>query len=354
MEFPFAFANTPEHFALIFREGVKQYYDNAEAGYKGIEIRRLRTVNTARRRESTAVDYYVDYDYKKLEEAGGVKNITSRLENEVKAGTFTVESFTAKPESLNYSSESEIKAAAIEQIIESVSEQSDETAGGLCAVTSCPKGYVCQAKESSGEVTCATKCTGGYCYNSGTCFHVEDQPVYCSCSYDPTGFYVGTRCDFYASQTLVVGVSVGVGSLMIIIIIVVSVCRCRRPAKKEIPVNEPRTEEEATWLSPASKRKRKSDRDDSYAEELPLYTIANRKRTTNGGRNTPDVASIVYGEEQMLGTHALSGHNYRQGWKPSLQNIQVGKELKIPRPGLYEDSTNYWHTIDGRVSVSSM
>ncbi|XP_066305462.1 uncharacterized protein [Branchiostoma lanceolatum] len=365
MEFPVTLlAGTLEYFSFLvsFPLKVGPYYENTE-GYQSIEGTRLRPADARRKRqlgdttEGTIVDYEVKYDYKKLERAGGVQNIADDLEKDVKAGIFTVDNITAKNESLDYSTESEILAVVTEQVIQQVAQNPGLIQAGVCAVTNCPKGYECK-NDTTGKATCATKCTDGYCYNEGTCFHVENQPVYCSCSNDPTGFYVGARCEFYASQTLVIGVTVGVGSLMIIIIIVVSVCRCRRPAKKETPIDEPREEVEATWLSPVSKRKRKSARGDSYEEELPLYTIANRKRTTNGGRTNPEAAYIVYGEEQMLGTHALSGQHaangHRQGWKPSLQNIPVGKELKIPRPGLYEGSNNYWHPIDGRVSVSSM
>ncbi|XP_078621212.1 uncharacterized protein LOC144887692 [Branchiostoma floridae x Branchiostoma japonicum] len=242
----------------------------------------------------------------------------------------------------------EIRSAAIDALI----QQQDEIVGGLCAVTNCTDGYECRKDKTTNETSCITKCNLGYCYNDGACIHVENQNVSCSCNNDPTGFYMGRRCEFYASQAWVIGVSAGVGGALIIIIIVVSVCRCRRSGKKDAPIDNARKDEEATWLSPVDKS------DDSYEEELLLYTIANRKRTSKSGRANPDEASIIYGEEQMLGTYALSGQhavtNYRTGWKPSLQNIPVDKELKIPRPGLHESSNNYWHPINGRISVSSM
>ncbi|XP_078701313.1 uncharacterized protein LOC144927632 [Branchiostoma floridae x Branchiostoma belcheri] len=356
MEFPVALASIPEYFSLIFREQVRPYYVNTE-GFQNVEVTTVRQVNTVRRRRdtgSTAVEYVVEYDYKKLEEAGGVKTVTSQLEEDVRAGHFNVSDVKPTSDSLTHSTEEEIRAAAVKVVLEQVAEEPDLIEGGPCAVANCPNGYECQQDETTGDATCVTKCTIGYCHNNGTCFHVENQPVYCSCNHDPTGFYVGAMCEFYAPQAWVIGVSVGVGGFLIIIIIVVSVCRCRRTGKKD---GDRRKEEEATWLSPVDKREKRRARDDSFAEELPLYTIANRKRASKGGRTNPDPASIVYGEEQMLGIHAMSGpqaeNNYRTGWQPRLQHIPTDKELKIPRPGLYERRNNYWRPIDGRISVSS-
>ncbi|XP_019615363.1 PREDICTED: uncharacterized protein LOC109463092, partial [Branchiostoma belcheri] len=177
MEFPGAI--TSIDFYVTFLEKVTPYYSNTE-GYQGIKITGIRPVKRRRRNTpGTKVYYEVEYNYKELSETGGVKNVSSRLENDVKAGNFAVEGITAKQESLSYPSESEIRAAAIEAVIEQVAVDPGLIEGGLCAFTNCSSGYECQQDETSGNVICAEQCTNGYCYNEGTCIHLEKRDIYC-------------------------------------------------------------------------------------------------------------------------------------------------------------------------------
>ncbi|XP_066305456.1 interphotoreceptor matrix proteoglycan 2-like [Branchiostoma lanceolatum] len=99
---------------------------------------------------------------------------------------------------------------------------------GLCS-PSCGEG-VCNVTTAYGVLVAQCVCKENYCFNSGTCDF--DGGPKCRCDDDPTGFYTGDRCNFYASQPLVIGVGAGVGGLLLIIIIALSICLCCRRNKK--------------------------------------------------------------------------------------------------------------------------
>ncbi|XP_078621213.1 uncharacterized protein LOC144887693 [Branchiostoma floridae x Branchiostoma japonicum] len=93
-------------FAELFINEVTPYYAGT-GGFQSIEVIPPDNVARMRRLQSTrntTIDYEVMYDYKELDEAGGVETVSSLLKKHVEDGIFTVDN--TKPNSLTYSTES--------------------------------------------------------------------------------------------------------------------------------------------------------------------------------------------------------------------------------------------------------
>ncbi|XP_019636291.1 PREDICTED: mucin-17-like [Branchiostoma belcheri] len=225
----------------------------------------------------TVVNYEVDYNYTELQKAGGIDNVTREtgILQAVENGALTVGNKSALVgSSVQYTSQADLDQVAVEKVL----EQINKVPGGLCSVVKCEVGYNKNCSNSL-DPTCVSRCEydKNFCKNHGQCVHTSGQDVFCNCDHDPTGFYMGGRCEFYASQPLVIGVGAGVGGFLFVIIIALSICLCCRRQKKGGDFERQQMSDHPYW-TPDEKSPMTKQTDD-IPDEMPLYSMVNKRQT---------------------------------------------------------------------------
>eukprot|EP00058_Branchiostoma_floridae_P019842 XP_002605332.1 hypothetical protein BRAFLDRAFT_74157 [Branchiostoma floridae] len=222
-----------------------------QRGFQGVRILGFRS-------GSIVVRYIVIFEDANL---AANEDITSEVETLIKNGNLTsIGNYT-----VNQSSFREIDIS-IEDIIEAV-DREDLCHGG------CTDGK-CNLRTAYGVLLTECVCLDNHCKNGGQCSY-EDGPK-CRCNHDPTGFYTGDRCEFYASQPLVIGLGAGVGGLLLIIIITLSICLCCRRRREEHDFGGAPLPDNAYWtlydtMSVTNKT------EDTH-DEMPLHSVANKRQ----------------------------------------------------------------------------
>ncbi|XP_035661710.1 translation initiation factor IF-2-like [Branchiostoma floridae] len=345
-------------FADEFINQVEPFYNETE-GFESITVTSFEEKPSNKRRavgDVTIVNYEVNYDYKKLQNVIDVINTTA-LEQAIDGGLTVNGKDAVTGTFVQHTTQDDIYREAA-QILQ---QQID---GDLCEYTkTCQPGYTCVS--TSG--TCISKCnatTGDYCSNDGRCVHTPGRDVFCTCNHDPTGFYVGEKCEFYASQALVIGLGAGVGGLLLIIIITLSVCLCCRRNKKGGDFERQLTPDNAYWTH--EEKAPMTKQTDDMQDEMPLYSMVNKRQTYSEdsyGSEKNNVARASRLSSQDRGSYAtptrdrerstndsflhgnlrtFGGHDNRAyDWAPSLENVPVDQKFKLPRARV-STSNNQW------------
>ncbi|KAI8496588.1 Mucin-12 [Branchiostoma belcheri] len=347
-------------FVQDFQTQIEPLYNETE-GFQGIDVTGFEPKqNPSNKRraadDKTVVNYEVNYDYKELQIAGGIDVVidSAAVEQAMTDGSLTLNGQRAVEGSFVQQSQEDINREAAEKLLPQID-------GDLCKyrVTNCSIGYKCVPDKG----TCISKCkfvdtTVKFCSNEGTCVHLEDSDVFCKCDHDPTGFYMGERCEFYASQPLVIGLGAGAGGLILIIIIALSVCLCCRRKKKDSDFERQLTSDNAYW-SPDEKVPM-TEKTDSIHDEMPLYSMVNKRQTyfedSSGSEKnnlkresrlssqdgyvmpsrerSANNSSFLHGNLQTYGGH----DNRAFDWRPSVANVPIDQvnimSMSTDCPGL--------------------
>ncbi|XP_035661531.1 uncharacterized protein LOC118405837 [Branchiostoma floridae] len=187
------------------------------------------------------------------------------------------------------------------------------------------------------------------------------------------GFYMGDRCEFYASQPLVIGLGAGVGGLLLIIIITLSICLCCRRKREQHEFEGAPLPDNAYWtlydtMSVTNKT------EDTH-DEMPLHSVANKREvrfddssgqekniastSTANHLTNPDKGHVKYQvssyaaptwERPTTTNHSFLHGDLRtssdeenpvNGSNPGVRNVPIGQEYKLPRATV-TTSTSYW------------
>ncbi|CAH1248921.1 Hypp8478 [Branchiostoma lanceolatum] len=245
--------------------------------------------------------------------------------------------------------------------IQPTDEEIAQVQTGLCS-PGCGEHGVCNVTTVYGVLVAKCMCNGtyNYCYNNGHC-DFDEGPT-CRCDDDPTGFYMGDRCNFYASQPLVIGVGAGAGGLLLIIIITLSICLCCRRKKKGGDYERSLPIDNSYW-SPDEKLPMTKQTDD-IPDEMPLYSMVNKRQkysddSSDSEKNNLTRASRLSSQDRgsyVMPTRERPANNsYGNGnlqtfggrdnrafdWKPTVKNVPTHQEYKLPRARL-STSNNQW------------